>query len=414
MASDFLTKWINFWVFIFSITVLSYSGHGGQSAIVLLLTMLYVVIAKRKELIKLVLHKEEKMFIYLVLAFWGWQLFGVLYQPLGFELEDIRAQLRAFDYPARWILLLPIFFLFRRFLIDWRVISIGMSIGVFITVGIAIYQVHYLGLERATGGVNNAIPFGELMVAVDLLLWMLMIYAWNNGRKIISSILLISSVVAFYGSLLSVTRGAWIAYIFMIFIWLVHALKKSVRNNKHLFSLPVVLRILFAILVFYIVTQTQQYKVLERNTKVTITALSYSNYNNATNGRMLIYKDSINSIKNYPFGIGTDNFASIKQTADKKNQAHNELLNIWVENGIQGVITFLLLFVYLFKYFWKYLNHKQELVGVYAACGLMLITSYAIFGQSQSIFSHHATLIFFIFYLYFFVAQIQKIIKDDK
>jgi len=86
MASDFLTKWINFWVFIFSITVLSYSGHGGQSAIVLLLTMLYVVIVKRKELIKLVLHKEEKVFIYLVLVFLGWQLFGVLYQPLGFEL----------------------------------------------------------------------------------------------------------------------------------------------------------------------------------------------------------------------------------------------------------------------------------------------------------------------------------------
>jgi O-antigen ligase len=414
MASDFLTKWINFWVFIFSITVLSYSGHGGQSAIVLLLTILYVVIAKRKELIKLVLHKEEKMFIYLVLAFWGWQLFGVLYQPLGFELEDIRAQLRAFDYPARWILLLPIFFLFRRFLIDWRVVSIGMSIGVFITVGIAIYQVHYLDLERATGGVNNAIPFGELMVAVDLLLWMLMIYAWNNGRKIISSILLISSIVAFYGSLLSVTRGAWIAYIFMIFIWLVHALKKSMRNKKYLFSLPVILRILFAILVFYMVTQTQQYKVLERSTKVTITALSYSNYNNATNGRVSIYKDSINSIKNYPFGIGTDNFTSIKQTADKKNQAHNELLNIWVENGIQGVITFLLLFVYLFKYFWKYLNHKQELVGFYAACGLMLITSYAIFGQSQSVFSHHSTLIFFIFYLYFFFAQIQLLIRDYK
>jgi O-antigen ligase len=252
------------------------------------------------------------------------------------------------------------------------------------------------------------------MVAVDLLLWMLMIYAWNNGRKIISSILLISSIVAFYGSLLSVTRGAWIAYIFMIFIWLVHALKKSMRNKKYLFSLPVILRILFAILVFYMVTQTQQYKVLERSTKVTITALSYSNYNNATNGRVSIYKDSINSIKNYPFGIGTDNFTSIKQTADKKNQAHNELLNIWVENGIQGVITFLLLFVYLFKYFWKYLNHKQELVGFYAACGLMLITSYAIFGQSQSVFSHHSTLIFFIFYLYFFFAQIQLLIRDYK
>ncbi len=206
MASDFLTKWINFWVFLFSITVLSYSGHGGQSAIVLLLTMLYVFIAKRKESTSFTLYKEEKIFLYLVFLFWLLQLFGILYQPEGYEFENARAQLKSFDYPMRWLLLLPVFFLLRRYIVDWRVVAIGMSIGVFVTVAIATHQVYVLGLDRAYGASNHPIPFAELMVVADLLLWMLMIFAWNNGNKIISFILLVASLAGFYGSLLSVTR----------------------------------------------------------------------------------------------------------------------------------------------------------------------------------------------------------------
>jgi O-antigen ligase len=79
---------------------------------------------------------------------------------------------------------------------------------------------------------------------------------------------------------------------------------------------------------------------------------------------------------------------------------------LWVENGIQGVIILLLLLGYAFKVFYKNLKHSNDLVSVYAACGLMLIVSYMIFGFSQAVFSHHQTLIFFIFYLYFFIAQI--------
>ena len=88
MATDFLTKWINFWVFLFSVTVLSYSGHGGQSAIVLMLTMLFVTIVKRKESSEFILNKEEKIFLYLVFVFWLLQLFGILYQPEGYEFEN--------------------------------------------------------------------------------------------------------------------------------------------------------------------------------------------------------------------------------------------------------------------------------------------------------------------------------------
>ena len=407
MASDYLTKWINFWVFLFSITVLSYSGHGGQSAIVLLLTMLYVFIAKRKESTNLTLHKEEKIFVYLILVFWLLQLFGILYQPEGYEFANARAQLKSFDYPMRWLLLLPIFFLLRRYLVDWRVMAIGMSIGVFISVAIATHQVYVLDVDRAYGASNHQISFAELMVAADLLLWMLMIYAWNNGNKIISFILLVASLAGFYGSLLSVTRGAWLAYVFMIAIWLLYMFKKSFSDRRHLFSTPIIARLLLAVLVFYTVSQTNQYQVLQSRSMDTINNLARDDYNSATGARLTIYQDSFKVIKQHPFGIGTDNFLAIKQSNNNTfSQAHNELINLWVENGIQGVIILLLLLGYAFKVFYKHLKHSNDLVSVYAACGLMLIVSYMIFGFSQAVFSHHQTLIFFIFYLYFFIAQI--------
>jgi O-antigen ligase len=162
-------------------------------------------------------------------------LFGILYQPEGYEFENARAQLKSFDYPMRWLLLLPIFFLLRRYIVDWRVVAIGMSIGVFVTVAIATHQVYVLGLNRAYGASNHPIPFAEVMVVAALLLWMLMIYAWNNGNKIISFILLVASLAGFYGSLLSVTRGAWLVYIFMIAIWLLYMFKRGFSGKVRFF-----------------------------------------------------------------------------------------------------------------------------------------------------------------------------------
>jgi len=406
MTNDFLTKWISFWVFLFSVSVLSLPGHGGQSAIVLLFTMLYVAIAKRNNRQDFLLNKEEKFFIYLILFWFGWQLFGVFYQPLGYEFESTRAQLRVMDDMSRWLLLLPVFFLLRRYFVDWKILAIGLSVGVLITVSVAHYEVYFLNLTRAEGMSTNTIPFAELMVVSDLLLWMLMIHAWNKGQKILSYFLLFVSVVAFYGSLLSVTRGAWLAYVFMILIWLLYIVKNSLTDKKHLLSRPILLRLLFAFIVFFAVSQTEQYQMLKSRTMQTVNDLSNGNYQGASSNRLNIYKDAISHIERQPFGIGTHNFKQIDPDGYPYN-AHNQLLNVWVENGIQGVISLLLLVGYAFRFFWKNLSHANESVSIYASCGLMLIVSYIIFFQSQVVFDHHQTLLFFIFYLYLFFAQIQ-------
>ena len=103
---------------------------------------------------------------------------------------------------------------------------------------------------------------------------------------------------------------------------------------------------------------------------------------------------------------------SLKFTS-RFRHAHNEWLNILAENGIAGIILLTLLFAFPVKIFWQNLSHKNDLVGMYSYCGILLIASFAIFGQTQSMFTSHAAVIFFIFFLYLFIGQIYRLNNMD-
>lgn len=460
-SNPYLTHWTNFWVFVFCVAILGI-GRGGEAAIVLLLTMIYVFFTSKEDRSKYKLSRDETIFVALVVLFWLLNLLNTIFTPEGLEYDNARLALSAMDNPMRWLLMLPIFFLFRRHRLDWRVIAIGLSIGVFITVGIAVYQVYFLGYVRAPGGMNHPISFGEFMVAVDLLLWALMIYAWNKNRKLLSTLLLIASLAAFYGSLLSVTRGAWLAYAFLILSFVIFALKKSMSNKYHLFSKPVLLRIALALVVFFLVSQTEQYQTIKSRTVGTFEHALEGSYQG---DRIDIYRLALEVGREYPFGVGPNNFraggkaviimdamshedvtvreqnndlltqedilalynqpqlnwqypylflesfngdGSLRYTS-RYRHAHNEWLNVLAENGIAGVILLTLLFVLPLKIFWQNLSHKDDLVAVYSYSGILLLVSFAIFGQTQSIFSSHDVLIFFIFFLFLFLAQISRL-----
>ena len=455
-----LTKWINLWVFVFCVTVLAVNGHGGEAAIILLFTMAYIFITNNDDRSKYKLNGNEIIFIALVILFWLQNLLNTLFQPEGLEFENIRMALKAMDNPMRWLLMLPIFFLFRRYKLDWRVIAIGLSIGVFAAVSVAAYEVYFLDIPRASGTMNHVITFGELMVAVDLLLWVLMIFAWNNNNKLLATIILIASLVAFYGSLLSVTRGAWLVYIFLVLSFVIYTLKRGISNMNHVFSKPILLRIFFAFIVFFLVSQTTQYKTIEKRTVGTLTEISQGQFEGATGGRTAMFRTALEIAKHFPFGVGTDNFrtggttviildAINNENVTVKNQtgkvlnnddlagdiynyrlesynedgslkytsrfrhAHNEWLNVLAENGVAGFILLTLLFAFPIKIFWQNLSHENDLVGMYSYCGILLIVSFVIFGQTQSVFTSHAAVIFFIFFLFLFLAQISRLSNMD-
>ena len=113
--NQFLTKWINFWVFVFCITVLAIEGHGGEAAIILLFTMAYIFITNNDDRSKYKLNRDEIIFITLVILFRFLNVLNTLFQPEGLEFESTRMALAVMDNPMRWLLMLPIFFLFRRY-----------------------------------------------------------------------------------------------------------------------------------------------------------------------------------------------------------------------------------------------------------------------------------------------------------
>jgi len=461
LSNNFLNKWAAFWVFIFTVSVIAIPGHGGEAAIVLILTALYQFITGHEDRFQYNLNNDEKKFFIVILCFWLLNIFGAFFQPNGLEYENLRISLRSIDNPMRWLAMIPIFFLLRKHLIDWKIIAFGLSIGVLISVSIAFYQIYFLGIHRASGSMNDQITFGEIMVVVDLILWVLMILAWTNNNYKISALLLFSSLVAFYGSLLSVTRGAWLAYFILIFTFLFLALKRQKFNKKNIFSRPILFRIVLTFAVLFSVVQTEQYKTIQVRTGDTIIDALDGNYNAASGGRIPIYKTAIKIAKNFPFGVGTDNFrmggkvviamdaiqnpyvvvknqngeiietkilmdnlkshlyfqsyntdGSIRYTS-RYRHAHNEWLNILAENGILGFILLTLIFGIPFKIFWKNIRDKNYLVSANSYCGLLVLGSFIIFGQTQSVFTSHAALMFFVFFVYFFLSQI-SLLKNNK
>lgn len=463
LDNQYLVNWINFWVFIFSITVIGLNHYSGISAIVLTATMIFIFYSKNHRISKYKLAKNEIIFLVLLILFWMNSILSTFFQPKDVEFTNLGMAISAIDNPMRWLFMLPIFFLLRRYKLDWRLVSIGLSIGVFISVFIAMYEVYFLGYTRATGGMNNIIIFGELMVVADMLLWVFMIYAWNKGKKLLAIFLLIASLFAFYGSLLSVTRGAWLVYFFMIITIIIYTVKRGFSQKKYFFSKPFLIRVMLTIIVFFIVSQTPQYNTIQGKTLNTISYLASKGNSNiwgSEGTRIDIFRTAIEIGRNFPFGVGSDNFQNgaqaiiIKHAVNSNNfiqvrnednslipldklkanihnfkylesfnkdgsiiftskmmHAHNEWFNVFAENGFLGFILLTLLFVFPFIIFWSNLKHKNELVGMYSLCGILHLVSFAIFGQTHSIFSSHATLIFFVFFLYLFTSQIFKLTR---
>ena len=82
LTNQYLTHWINFWVFVFCVAILAI-GRGGEAAIILLLTMVYIFFTNKDDRSKYKLSRDEIIFITLVILFWLLNLLNTLFQPEG-------------------------------------------------------------------------------------------------------------------------------------------------------------------------------------------------------------------------------------------------------------------------------------------------------------------------------------------
>lgn len=194
---------------------------------------------------------------------------------------------------------------------------------------------------------------------------------------------------------------------------------------EKLFTRVTIIRLLGFVVIFSIVSQTNQYRAIETKSLRDLQVLQSGQLDGLGGGRGEMFKVAVEGGQRYPFGVGTDNYRAILEDLVKEgysgwspqekafllrfNQAHNEWLNLFIENGVQGLLTMLFIFGYAGKVFFDRLKDRDELVGIYAACGMMLLAGYIIFGMTAAVFSHNITTIFFILLFYLFLSQVTRV-----
>jgi len=117
-----------------------------------------------------------------------------------------------------------------------------------------------------------------------------------------------------------------------------------------------------------------------------------------------LYKAAFKIIKANPLGIGEDNFYSYKKVLIDNNEispsvghhlnAHSEVMSSTIEQGILGLISYLLVLFIPGIYFYKrFIEHNSDA----SLLGLLIVLNYFFFSITSVIFAHQSTVLFFTF-----------------
>ena len=118
---------------------------------------------------------------------------------------------REFQEPSRFLLVLPIFLMVRRYGVSEAAIRWGVFLGAMVAGGYGLYQKQVLGIHRASGGTSGLIAaFGDISLILGVMSVALFQPLWRKQKRwaVVAVVALVFGVV---GSLASGTKGGWIS-----------------------------------------------------------------------------------------------------------------------------------------------------------------------------------------------------------
>lgn len=285
--------------------------------------------------------------------------------------------------------------------IEWGIVVAAMSSLTYALLTTSIYQ-----SQRAYNFFMCPIMFGNISLLLGF--WSLISLYWDSNPSLFKkSVKLLAFFAGIYTSILSGSRGGWLA-IPLLIILLFNFLKTYYylnKNHKRLFFTGCIL--LGFASINPIATRLNQISSL------------YTTQcgDSSVEQRLEMWKAAFLIFKENPvFGIGKGNFQqSIKKLADQDivsklveeyKHAHNEILFMMAEFGSLGLIALLLFYCGSTIYFYKYRQNDDLIIKASAYMGLMLSSGYIIFGFTEVIFDRVKEIGFFVTMVSLFLALI--------
>jgi O-antigen ligase len=293
---------------------------------------------------------------------------------------------------------------------------------------LALWQVCGEGMERATG-YTNAIQWGNLALLLACLAAVPLTVFWRRHGWWWRAWMGLAVALGTVASLLSQSRGGWLAVAAVFPLWLLLAW----RIRRRLFARLLAVLTLLLLAVALVLAFTPRFK-----DRVDLAATEISGYleagreNTSLGLRLAQYGLVAQLIPQKPWlGWGAHGFVDeLRRRVDAGEygpemlhypQVHNDFLDVWVKVGIGGVLLQAALFAWVLAMFWpsrkrlaRWAEDSPRWSDALAlrVMGTMVPVCYLVFGMSQPFFNHNSGVMCFVFYVGVLWAALQGLEGD--
>ncbi len=412
----FFTKSLSFSLLLAPAMVLTVFHGLNISAIAILVLSIAVLICRYQ--FKIELNSREKILI-----------FSLLLLPLVMALDVTlrHLSLRYVDYYLRFVLVLPIFFALRKVKVNTIPLALGILIGSMGAGVFALYQYYYLHLnslqEYSSLGYMIKINFGNISLLLGMMslggLFLVKEIAFKKAYIILS---LLAFVLGVTGSVLSGSRGGWLALPFFMGLFFIYS-----PGKKNIKILCVVSLILGLFVTYYANHYVKsRIDLAYMNTATYFFGDELKATSASTGTRFELWKAGGMIVKEHSLlGIGSGQFkyaleekikaGKIKQI-ETYTHAHNEPLQILISTGIGGLFAYILLYAGSAYYFYRSLKTSTINRHKYSSfLGIMTVGAFFIFGLTNYSFGHHVMVLFLALMLAIFAgisSSIENKVKE--
>lgn len=320
------------------------------------------------------------------------------------------------DRFSLFILVLPVMVLLLNVSDRKEWLWYGVVIGAISGFSLALYERLVLGLGRASGS-ENAILFGNMSMLLGFLSLTAAAYYFSQKRFFLLLFALIGGVCGIGGSILSGSRGGWVAALLVTFflLWVF----RNLLGRKLLSKV-----ILSGFLMISIVVVVPQTGVQARIGQAVSDITHYADNTGKESSvglRLDMWKTAVYMFQQNPiFGVGESQVKKIKQNlADTGSvsqkivpfhHTHNEFLDAASKRGIIGVIFILVLYLVPLKLFMKKMHQNEGnwRVKSYAVAGALVPMSYIDFGFTNVMFTQKIGVIMYAFSIVCFWVAVKN------
>jgi O-antigen ligase len=297
----------------------------------------------------------------------------------------------------------------------------GIVVGSVLAFALALYERLVLGIERANGG-EHPIMFGDTGMMLGLLSLVAAVYFYSQKRSLLLCFAVIGGLCGMGASVLSGSRGGWVAVPLIGFFLLWEC--RDLLGRKLLAGVVSV-----AAICIFVAIAVPQTGIQKRAGEAISNIQQYSDgsrTNTSVGARFDMWKAAIYMFEQAPiFGVGESQVRPIKtqlaaqgmihEKAIPYDHAHNEYLQALSTRGIVGLVILLAMYLVPMRLFLKKLRvHRDNWrIRSYAMAGALIPMCYMDFALTQTMFVHNIGVMMFAFPIVYFWAAVRWAERDE-